>query len=66
MWDLGIQLDEVLTLPKVYDGGAVVEEGGKVGGGHVVEPHVVPVDDRLPHEQAASLNRNSRNTRNLK
>ena len=56
MWDLGIQLNEVLTFPKVYDSGAVVEKGGEVGGGHMVEPHVVPVDDRLPHEQAASLN----------
>ena len=49
------QLDEVLALPKVQDGGAVVEEGGKVGGGHVIQLHVVTVDDRLPHEQAASL-----------
>ena len=49
-------MNEVLTFPKVYDSGAVVEKGGKVGGGHMVEPHVVTVDDRLPHEQAASLN----------
>ena len=51
------QLDEVLALPKVQDGRAVVEEGGKVGGGHVIQLHVVTVDARLPHEQAASLDR---------
>ena len=50
-----LQLDEVLALPEVQDSGAVVEKGGEVGGGHVVEPHVIPVDDRLPHKQAASL-----------
>ena len=55
-----LQLNEVLALPEVQDSGAVVEEGGEVGGGHVVEPHVIPVDDRLPHEQATSLGREMR------
>lgn len=55
-----MQLDEVLALPKVQDSRAVVEESGKVGGGHVVKPHVIPVDDGLPHKQAASLDKERR------